>query len=1104
MPFELKQGSVIKSPHWPEPIKILEIEDLGDFIRINGVMIKSKKYIDDIIQKKDLDKFKTYDAEKLNFSENADEVFLGLEGYRFRLAYLFDPFLATTVSKIDPLPHQIDAVYNYILKLPRIRFLIADDPGAGKTIMAGLVIKELKLRGLAKRILIVVPGHLKDQWRRELKEKFSENFVVVDRNVINSHYGENVWEKYNQIITSMDFAKQDDVLASLGSVHWDLVIVDEAHKMSAYKYGDKTRKTGRYRLGEVLSKNTEHLIFLTATPHRGDAENFRLFLDLLYPGFFSSVEMIEESIKNKDNPLFIRRLKEDLVDFNGKPLFLPRHVKTIKFSCSDEEMRLYNALSKYVIEQYNKALKSDKKRNIAFALLILQRRFASSVYALKCSLERRKKRLEKIKDLANNKLSFNDIEDIDDYEEIERWKIEEIWEALTVSETLDELKKEINYINKLIKMADEIIASESETKLKELKELLEKYPKDQKILIFTESRDTLEYLVEKIRLWGHSVTFIHGGMKLEDRIRAEQEFRNNAQIMVATEAAGEGINLQFCNIMINYDIPWNPNRLEQRMGRIHRYGQTKEVFIYNLVADNTREGKVLARLLDKLEEIRRHLGDKVFDVIGEIFYGKKLYQLVLEAAANARDIDEILKEIEIDVDEEYLRRVREALGDSLAIREIDYTRIRDISEKCKEYRLAPEYTEAFFIKAFKKAGGKIAKVKDYYRIDSIPYEIRKIAEDERFKNMYGSLARRYAKITFDKEVAMKNSDVEFVSFGHPLFEAVLEWVLRNYLDKCKVGAVFKDVSGVYDGIIWFFEGEVKDGTGEIAGKRLFAIYDDGYDFKEINPAIIWDLVPATDVRGIEIENIDERKEKAKRFAIMSLMEYKNDILKERERQADIKRRYGIKSLENLISELDSKLLEYYEKKESEGKKMDLPIVMAERRKKEYEEALERLKEEIERQKNLTVSMPEFVGAIRVISERKMVSDKEVERIGMEIAMAYERLEGRNPIDVSSKNLGYDIYSEGNGEVRYIEVKARATTGEIALTPNEWFMAKRFKDKYWLYIVENAVMNPTLYIINNPAENLNAIEKVEVVRFIVPTNEWKFKGIPKKIKLDKKE
>ena len=370
--------------------------------------------------------------------------------------------------------------------------------------------------------------------------------------------------------------------------------------------------------------------------------------------------------------------------------------------------------------------------------------------------------------------------------------------------------------------------------------------------------------------------------------------------------------------------------------------------------------------------------------------------------------------------------------------------------------------------------------------------------------MYGSLAKKYAKITFDKEIAMKNSDMEFVSFGHPLFEAVLEWVLRNYLDKCKIGAVFKDVSGVYDGIIWFFEGEVKDGTGEIAGKRLFAIYDDGYDFNEINPAIIWDLVPATDVRGIEIENIDERQEKAKRFAIMSLMEYKNDILKERERQADIKRRYGIKSLENLISELDSKLLEYYEKKESEGKKMDLPIVMAERRKKEYEEALERLKEEIERQKNLTVSMPEFVGAIRVISERKMVSDKEVERIGMEIAMAYERLEGRNPIDVSSKNLGYDIYSEGNGEVRYIEVKARATTGEIALTPNEWFMAKRFKDKYWLYIVENAVMNPTLYIINNPAENLNAIEKVEVVRFIVPTNEWKFKGIPKKIKLDKKE
>jgi len=284
--------------------------------------------------------------------------------------------LAVNTSKIDPLPHQIEAVYGYILKLPRIRFLIADDPGAGKTIMAWLIIKELKLRNLVKRILIVVPGHLKDQWRRELKDRFDESFVVIDRGLLRDHYGENVWEVYNQIITSMDFTKREDILPSLSSSKFDLIIVDEAHKMSASVYGDKVEKTDRYKLGEVLSKITTHLLFLTATPHKGDPENFRLFIDLLEPGFFANTDMLNQSIINKDNPLFIRRMKEDLKNFNGEPLFLPRHVKTITFRLSEDEKRLYNDLSRYVSEQYNKAMNNEKKRGVAFALVILQRRLA--------------------------------------------------------------------------------------------------------------------------------------------------------------------------------------------------------------------------------------------------------------------------------------------------------------------------------------------------------------------------------------------------------------------------------------------------------------------------------------------------------------------------------------------------------------------------------------------------------------------------------------------------------------------------------------------------------------------------------------------------------
>jgi len=700
----IKEGITIKAPFWNEPVKVEKVEEIGDYLRIIGSKIHSKSYIDQLIKREDTDKVEIIRS-GMDFSANSEEVFFTLEATRFKYASLFDPLLAMNVSKIDPLPFQIEAVYGYVLKQPHIRFLIADDPGAGKTIMAGLILKELKLRNLAKRVLIVVPGHLKDQWRRELKEKFDEKFVVLDRNTFNAHYGENPWEKNDQVITSIDFAKQEEILASLSSVHWDLVVVDEAHKMSAYKYGTKIARTQRYKLGEVLSRTSNHLVFLTATPHKGDPENFRLFLDLLMPGFFSSPEMVEESLKNRDNPLFIRRLKEDLKDFEGRPIFTRRFPKTIKFLLSEEEKDLYNEVSRYVIEQYNKALQSDKKRNVAFALVILQRRMASSTYALLKSLERRKDRLEKILNgEEKQKEIFVDYEEIDDLEEKERWKKEEEWESVTVAKDPEELKREIRTLETLIEKAKAVIEREHEVKLRELKAAIEEgFRKikemngNPKILIFTESKDTLEYLVKKISAWGYKVNFIHGGMNIDERINAEKVFRDETDVMVATEAAGEGINLQFCHIMINYDIPWNPNRLEQRIGRIHRYGQQKDVYIFNLVAEDTREGKILAKLFDKLEEIRNKLGsDRVFDVIGEVFESKNLYQLILDAVTNAKKLDEILKELDIEPDEEYVAKIKEALGESLATRFIDYTRIKEMAERAREYRLIPEYVEEFF------------------------------------------------------------------------------------------------------------------------------------------------------------------------------------------------------------------------------------------------------------------------------------------------------------------------------------------------------------------------------------------------------------------------
>jgi len=1108
---EIKPGHIIKGPRWPEPVDVKLVEDLGDYVHLVGATTGSGEHVDQLIPREELARLQIALVEA-NFAAPPRDVFLGLEARRYRFASLYDPLLAMNTSKVDPLPHQIEAVYGYVLKLPRIRFLIADDPGAGKTIMAGLVIKELKLRHLARRILIVVPGHLKDQWRREMKDWFEETFVIVDRGVMDALYSENIWQREMQIITSMDFAKQDDLLPSLASAHFDLVIVDEAHKMSAYRYGNKLERTGRYRLGQVLSRSTTHLLFLTATPHKGDPENFRLFLDLLEPGFFATADMLAESIHNKDNPLFIRRVKEDMRDFEGRPLFLPRYVETMPFLLSDPEKDLYNALSRYVTEQYNKALARDRRRNVAFALVILQRRLASSTYALYRSLERRKKRLEEYLEEARKGAYERrlpgegalDFEVVEDLSEEERWRQEEVWEALSVAENRQELEQEIRTLEGLIQQARAIIQSGEEVKLRHLQDALTGLNRQHpgaKILIFTEARDTLEYLEKRLRGWGYSVCTIHGRMRLEERIRAEGVFKHEAQVMVATEAAGEGINLQFCHLMINYDIPWNPNRLEQRMGRVHRYGQTKEVYVFNLVASDTREGRVLMRLFDKLEEIRRALGsDKVFDVMGEVLYGKNLTQLLLEAAANARSMDDILADLDIPVDEDYMAHVKENLGESLATHYIDYTRIREMADRAREYRLIPEYTQAFFEKALEAAGGKVRdRGGGFLAVGAIPFEVRRIAEEDGFRRRYGQLQRRYPMVAFDKEVARWHAQAEFVSFGHPLFEATLAWVEQKLSPALQQGAVFTDPEGRLDGVLLFYEGDVRDGLGQVAGCRLFALYADLVtgEVQVANPALLWDLAEGGEPPAGPPPDLETVKQKAMGTLLPALAAYRDHLQAERDRQAKIKEKYGLRSLEYLILKLDGDLIDLYARRER-GDKVDLPIYNKEEQKRTYEEALAELQRTVAQERSLTMGMPRFVGAVRVVPapqvEATMRSDPDVEQVGMRVAMEYERGQGRVPEDVAAENLGFDVRSiePETRRKRYIEVKARAGVGPVALTQNEWFKAQRFGEDYYLYVVLNAATRPELYIIQDPAAKLQPEERVEV-RYLVPVGDITSKG-----------
>lgn len=1099
---EIKPGIVIEGPKWPEPIEIKKSEIIGQDIQIIGSMIQSGEHIDQILSFKELGNIilKTI---KCDFSSESWKVFLALEAMRYKFASLYDPLLAMNTSKIEPLPHQIEAVYGYVLKFPRIRYLLAHDPGAGKTIMAGLIIKELKLRNLANRFLIVAPGHLKFQWQRELKEKFEENFSLVSRGTMNDNFGENVWLKEKQLITSIDFAKRDEVLPTLDSADFDMIIVDEAHKMAAYKYNEKISKTGRYKLGEILSKNSEHLLFLTATPHKGDTENFRLFLDLLQPGFFATTEMLEESIKKNENTLFLRRMKEDMKDFEGKPLFLPRNVITPAYRLSDSEKELYNQVTIYVKEQFNKALSSENKRHIGFALTILQRRLASSSYALWKSLQRRKNKLKDIlENFEENKkkrkpivFDFDEIEDMDDEE---RENQERIWETLSIAENKEELENEIHTLAILENQAKEVIESEVEVKLSKLKETmteLEKKAKNKKILIFTESKDTLEYLEKRIKKWGYSVNTIHGGMNLQERITAEQVFKQETQILVATEAAGEGINLQFCNLMINYDIPWNPNRLEQRMGRIHRYGQKYEVFVYNLVAADTVEGKIFRKLFEKLEEIRHAMNsDKVYDVIGVLLFDKNLAQLLSDAAVRARSEDEILKELDIVVDEKYINKVREDLGDTLATKNIDWTQLKDWQQRARENRLIPEYTAALFTKAFEKAGGKIRqRVNGLIAVDSIPFEIKSIADEDSFKKSFGSLIRSYSKMSFSKDLGPKDQDAVFISFGHPLFEAVLKWISKNFFSELQKGAIFNDPTGVLNGHILFYEGEIKDGTGKTAGKRLFSYFIDhnNSEIEVIQPSIMWDLQETIQTNSQSVD-VDILKKTCTVETISSLRKYQNEILEERNRQADIKEKYGIKSLEKLIADLDEGLVKL-RIREHKGEDVQLAIRNKKIRMQRYVQNKEKLEKIIQLEKNLTISSPKFIGIIQVnppnIQSDEMKRDVDSEKIAMEIVMEYERSQNRTPVDVSKEiGPGFDIRSsDENGNVRLIEVKGRSLVGSVSLSYNEWFKAKDLGDDYYLYVVWNTANNPekTPKIIQNPT---NVLSPKENVHFIISQKE----------------
>jgi len=1113
---KISKGSILEGPYWPEPVRVLSAETRNERIEIHAVGTVTERYFSDLL---DMTEFEASVLVKtrgavLTFAASPTHFRLAIEARRIRLAHEYDPHFAVSVSQIDPLPHQLEAVYHYMLRHPQVRFLLADDPGAGKTIMAGLLLKEFKYRGIVERTLVITPANLTDQWQREVRDKFGEDFTVVNRATLEAFYGESVWEARPQCITSVDFAKQDDVLDTLRGVRWDLIIVDEAHKMAAYQYGKKVKKTERYQLGELLSERADHFLFLTATPHKGDPENFLLLLDLLDPDLYASAEILRQAVQRQENPIFLRRMKEDMVGFDGKPLFPPRHAQTVGYKLSSAEKELYEAVTRYVENHFQRAFQ-EENRNVQLALTVLQRRLASSLRAIRKSLENRRNKLQEIQRLGRLLMEEpKEIreEDLEDLPEMERWRIEdEAVARFTMARDLRELAREVEELDRLLALARRAEAVGTERKLEELRGVMQEanlFHTDEKLLIFTEAKDTLDYLVEKLQNWGFRLTQIHGGMRLGDRstpgtrLYAERDFRNpqGAQVMVATEAAGEGINLQFCHLMVNYDIPWNPTRLEQRMGRVHRYGQTQEVFIYNLVASDTREGSVLEALLNKLEAMRQDLGDRVYDVVGELVEGIRLEQLFREALAGRRSFEEIRREATARLDEADRHRIAEAALEGLATRHVDLSRLRQEEDTAREHRLVPEYIERFFVEAFQELGGMIERRADgLWRIEWVPAKIRSVPPD--VERRFGKVEPTYRQFTFHKEELQHYPEAKFVAPGHPLFEAVVHHILAEFGPALREGALYLDPEGRTAGLLWFLQGEVRDGRGETVGKRLFTAFEPvNGELAHKSPAILLDLKGADTSPSVpeELAALCEGTERVVDWSLDQVLEpYLEELRHRRLRELKVKERYLRHSLNTLISESNRKLGDYH-RRLSAGEDMARAISEEEKRKEALIRRRDQRLAEIQQAQYLTRRPPEVVGVAAILPmpvtadaevASAMARDEEVERVAMQVALAYERAQGRIPDDVSAEDLGFDIRSMGSDGVRHIEVKGRAAVGSVALTRNEWIKAGRFGDDYWLYIVVNCKTEPQLYVLQNPAAVLRPEEELEVVRYLVRAEAW---------------
>lgn len=874
---------------------------------------------------------------------------LHFEAMRLSLAYAYDHLLSLSFTRTNLEPYQVEAVYK-ALNTYKHRILLADDVGLGKTIETGMILKELSLRGVAKRILIVVPAPLRFQWQRELRERFDENFIIYDSSYVDTTRNSlpkdaNVWEANHRIITSLDYVKKEEVLTELERTTWDAIIFDEAHKLSATKYGNRIERSLRFRLAQALHDKTESLILLTATPHKGDPFAFYSLLTLVDSYIFENESKI---LPSKLNDIMIRRGKDGIIDAEGKPVFRPREVVTIPISYNEKEKSLYDSVTGYVYQFYNLA-KSQNNRAVGFAMVLLQKRMVSSIAAIRSSLKNRLSNLIKgVIPLSKEEQGrlrdyFEDPDSMDDWE---RGRFERRLEVLSLSTTPEGLKKEISMLKALVKFSEEIeIDSKGEALIEFIRGILERDPKE-KILIFTEYRDTLEYIVGILRERGYNPLVIHGEMEMGARREAEEHFHSPAfNLMVATDAAGEGINLQFCHIMVNYDLPWNPNRIDQRIGRLHRYGQKRDVKVHNLFVTDTREGQILARLMQKVAIIEKHLGGKISEIVGFILEGINLQDIIMKAIAENRPLEATAQDIERAIEER--KAAYETIEKTLLIdlRKFDLEETLKVIERSKERSANEMEIERFTRSFFNLFGGKIEPTRKKFVYRLIPP--REIMQED--------LKEKYNAVTFSKEVAKSlGEEVEFIAFGHPLLDAIIDYCQdKNHRFGGRATTIRTD-GFKNTGILFNFLLSFDDATGKTINEDILPIFlglSEEVEF--LSPRAIANFDKTSlDIASHEIKEIQHNilslYEKAHEIALQKTKDLCSHVQERKDREIRIKKEDSQRFFDTKIEEEEERLKDY-KMRLSLGEDMAIAIRGSEKRlddlKTELRKALDRLEEE---------------------------------------------------------------------------------------------------------------------------------------------------------------